>query len=486
MRHPEDVTAIATACGLTVWPSFIERACDTVAEKYYNGGWRGSKSLSGAFDIFIDIYMLWLRRAGTHLVWLVGADYDQAREEFHFIQEWALRLGLTVHASAAIQGSLGMTIMRKDKPGIITVQTKSAKDPTTLGSVAPVLVLACEAGQFNDEAVRFIRSRTLTYNARIIWNGTFHNEKGYAQYAWYEEESANYYDKPTGRRHVYRLPSWENMALFADCRGMTDDDPSLRYYCPDDNHGPAHSGMNHPKLREQFEGFSHEPEMWRKLYGGEPTGVQNPVYEWARSDNWEKPETNHYLRPMPTGMRKIHSAGGMDFGTVHPSAVTLGSVMDNGETWVWHSVKDTSGDLDWIWQTKKEFSRLYNIHEWGADPMVKYNPTFLETEAMSGSLYAREARVGLVKGVVKKDKLFFDSDDPGVVLLFREMQRVHRRRNSNGQVAYVREEDDMTASFEDMMAMLHGQPFAQLPTHMTLRRPKPQRRYATATPRRGL
>ena len=102
--------------------------------------------------------------------------------------------------------------------------------------------------------------------------------------------------------------------------------------------------------------------------------------------------------------------------------------------------------------------------------MVKYNPTFLDAQAMSGSLYAREARVGIVNGVQQDDKLFFDSNDPGVVLLFREMQRVHRRRNANGQVAYVRENDDMTASFEDMMAMLHGQPYANIRNKTTLRR----------------
>lgn len=478
MRNPEAVKVIAEGCGLITWPSFLARVCDTSAEKYSNGGWRGAKSLGDTLDVFVEIYLNYLLTEGNHLVWLVGATYDQAHEEYNYLRTWAIIYGLQVEASNALMGPRTMTITRAGKPGVVTVQTKSAEDPTSLGSVAPSIILCCEAGQFSEEARDFIRGRTLTRNARIIWSGTFENEKGHAQFAWYEQESAEFWANPTPRRHVYRLPTWENMALYGDCREMIRDDQSLAFYCPDDNHGPEHSGMNHPKLRELYEIYKDQPLLWKKRYGGEPVGVQNPVYEWALAN----PE--RFLVPMPAALKGLEpassrgglwlrTAGGMDFGTVHPSAITIGSIASNGDTWVRRSLKDSSGAIDWIWATKEVLTRQYAVSSWGADPMVKYNPTFLEAEAMSGSLYAREARVGIVNSVAQKGHLFFDSDDPGVVLLFREMQRVHRRRNSNGQVAYVREEDDMTASFEDMMAMLHGQPFVQLPKTMNLRRRRP-------------
>jgi hypothetical protein len=49
------------------------------------------------------------------------------------------------------------------------------------------------------------------------------------------------------------------------------------------------------------------------------------------------------------------------------------------------------------------------------------------------------------------------------------------RKDANGQLVYDRRsDDDMVASFEDMMAMLHGQPILKV-----------KRRYAlTSTPRR--
>lgn len=463
-RDPRDVEDLAEVVGLQVWPSFLERACCDKKEIFLNGGWRGGKSNTGAFIVFLSIVLDLLPKEGKHLLWLVASDYKYTVPEFNYILGWANRLQLnTTELSTPMIGSRHVVFSVPGMPGTVEIETKSGDDPTSLGGRAPDMLLACEAGLLSEEARYWILGRTAERNATVIWSGTFENEDGKAQFAWFEEESEKAWTSSNSRQAAFRLPTWENLSLYASCSEMIRDDPSLSLWCPPDSpHGPLHSSLSHPMIRKLEDQWKDRPKDWRKRFGGEPVGVRNPVYEWAS----EFPD--HYLKPMPEGLKPLRSAGGMDFGTVHPSAITLGSVMSNGETWVWRSIKDTSGSLDWIWATKEALAKKYHIRLWGADPMVKYNPTYLGTEAMSGSLYAREARVGIVNGVQQDDKLFFDSSDPGVVLLFREMQRVHRRRNSNGQVAYVRDEDDMTASFEDMMAMLHGQPILKLPKRWRL------------------
>lgn len=471
MRERSDVIDLGETIGLTLWESFIVRACTEVAETFLNGGWRGSKTWGAVFVALLIIILRWLGTGRDRLIWLIGPDYEQAREEYFTLTGWLDFLGIKGEVSNASQGPLTAKFPLEGG-GTLTIATKSAENPTSLGSVAPDLIIACEAGQISEEGRDRIRGRTSTKNAPIIWSGTFENDKGRPQFVWFEEESAEVARKPTPRKRAFSLPSWDNLALFGSCKDMVEEDPSLAMYCPQDGtpHGEAHAGLDpdptgatkgiprHPKLRELWESLRNQPKKWRKFYGGEPTGVSDPVYEWTQVDNTEDFESNTYLKPMPAELCRILTAGGMDFGTVHPSAITLASVMENGETWVWKSLKDESGDLDWIWDTKKALTRIYGVHRWGADPMVKYNPTFLEVEAMSGSLFAREARVGLVEGVKKKRKLYFDSNDAGVVLLFREMQQVHRRKGANGTPVYVRENDDMTASFEDAIAMLHGTP----------------------------
>jgi hypothetical protein len=489
-RNPAAVEAIARAVGLKTWPAFVERACCDKKEVFLNGGWRGGKSSSAAFLVFIDIILKWLATPGTHLIWLVGPDYAQARQEYFYLLDWLDRLQIQPvgDVSKAMQGPLHASFTRGQ--GVIEIATKQAGDPTSLGSVAPVIILACEAGQFSEEAMMWLYGRTAEKNATLIWSGTFENEEGKAQYAWFEEASEAAWTKPTPRQSAFRLPTWENLSLYDSCLTMIQDDPSLGLWCPEGTHGTSHSGVNHPMIRKLQDQWKDKPKDWRKRFGGEPVGVRNAVYEWLEHDRWDDLSNNRYLISLSEAERKLgrpyrwlRSAGGMDFGTVHPSALSVLSVNDLGQTWVRDCDKDYSGVLDWVWRRQAEFSKIYRISPqmWGRDPMVKYAPSYVPGEAMSGSLYAREARVGILNSLADSGNFFIDADNSRNVLLFREMQRVHRRRNANGQVVYVREEDDMTASTEDGAAMLHGQPILKVSGRQKL--PTRHRQYALVTPR---
>ncbi len=98
--NPEVVTAIAEACGLMPWPSFVQACTSTAKVLFLLGGWRAGKSARAAFIVFLSIFLVWTRKEGTHLIWLVGPDYEQARPEYFYISTWAGRLGLSVEASS--------------------------------------------------------------------------------------------------------------------------------------------------------------------------------------------------------------------------------------------------------------------------------------------------------------------------------------------------------------------------------------------------
>lgn len=491
MRNPLAVEKIARAVGLQVWPSFVERACCDKKEIFLNGGWRGGKSASAAFIVFIEILLTYLHREGNQLIWLVGPDYTQARQEYFYLQGWATRLGMTVTASTASMGPLTMEISAAGMPGVIEVATKQAGDPTSLGSVAPVMILACEAGQISEEAYMWLLGRTAEKNATLIWSGTFENEDQKAQFTWFEEASEKAWTAPTTRQSAFRLPTWENLSLYDSCLSMIQDDPSLAVWCPSSEHGSSHSGLSHPMIRKLQDQWRDKPTDWLKRFGGEPQAGRNLVYEWARADSLTDFSRNKYLIPMPKelkqpGYRWLRSAGGMDFGTVHPSAACVGSMTQTGDTWVRRCPQDRSGRMDWIWHMQTELSRIYHIPPgmWGRDPMVKYTPSYVPGETMSGSLFAREARVGICNSIAESGHLFFDADQPEVVVLFGQIQRIHRKRQANGQLAYVREDDDGPAAWEDKMAMLHGQPVLNLPKKWSV--PKRRRSYAMQESAKGI
>ena len=477
-RDPGDVEIIARKIGLQVWPSFIERACCDKKEIFLNGGWRGGKSSSAAFLVFLDILLKWFQTEGNHLIWLVGPDYAQARQEYFYLTGWMDRLKIPSvgEPSVRMDGPLRASFKAPGMPGTVEIATKQAGDPTSLGSVAPVIILACEAGQFSEEAMMWLLGRTAEKNATLIWSGTFENEDGKAQFAWFEEASEKAWTSPSPRQAAFRLPTWENMSLYASCGEMLRDDPTLSLWCPPTDHGSSHSGLNHPMIRKLQDQWKDKPKDWRKRFGGEPVGVREPIYEWAT----ERP--TFYLKPMPEELKRgnfwQYTAGGIDPGLVHPAALTVGSIVARGpyegQTWVRSGVHDLSNTANAMWRAKDFLKGKFNVQKWGGDPVgLQYTREYEDIEAMRGSLYSRMARVKIVNGVAQDEMLFFDSDDPYVVLLFAQIQRVHKRKDANGQLVYDRRaDDDMVASFEDMIAMLHGQPVLKLSKRQKLPTPR--------------
>lgn len=480
MAHdPVLVRMLAEKVGLKAWDSFIEACSSTAKVIFLLGGWRAGKSARAAFIVLCAIFFIWLRREGTHLIWLVGPDYEQARPEYFYIAQWCAVLGLQVDASAAQQGSLRMVIQWKGKPGVVEVVTKSATDPTSLGGVAPVIILMCEAGQISEEGRMWVDGRTAEKNAQVIIPGTFENDDGKAQFVWFEVEGAAALANPTERCVAFRLPTWENEFLYGDCRSMIADDPTLEAWCPDDQHGPLHSGLNHPMMRQLKERWADRPRDWAKRFGGEPQGVANPVYEWALQDEIDDISGNKYLISRSEVERRLgpflwhHTAGGLDPGLVHPAGLVIASTNQHRDIWFRDARRLRSGNNADLYALKDAWDIQYGVRrrgmkpylQWGGDPVgLRYTRPGEHITAMTGSVWAREERASIVNsyaiGSDNRQHLYFDADVHGVRELFGEAKTIHRKLKSNGEWGYNREGDDLMAAGENAVVILHSKIFS--------------------------
>lgn len=491
--NPAAVAVIAEKVGLKTWPAFLDRACCDKKEIFLNGGWRGGKSSSAAFIVLIDIITKWLMTPGTHLIWLVGPDYAQARQEYFYLLEWLTRLQLQPvgDPSNRMDGPLRATFTRPGAPGTIEIATKQAGDPTSLGSVAPVIILACEAGQFSEEAMMWLLGRTAEKNATLIWSGTFENEDGKAQYAWFEEASERAWTQPTPRQSAFRLPTWENLSIYDSCLRMITDDPSLALWCPPtDTHGESHSGLNHPMIRKLADQWKDKPKDWRKRFGGEPMTTRNQVYEWAELDRIDDITGNKYLislseieKRLGHPMQWVSTAGGLDPGLVHPAGIVIASRNLTKDIWVRNAKRlKTNGEL-FAWKDRwaEQYGRQMvrggrKLLKWGGDPVgLRFTRPGENITPMTGSVWGREERASIVTsyavGIDNRQHLYFDADNEGVRQTFAEAQSIHRKRKATGEWGYNREADDLMAGAENAIVMLHTE-FFQVSNRQQIYRPR--------------
>ena len=443
----EIARVILQAIGLEVWPEFEAALFDGAREKIVFGGWRAGKSSLGAAEIQIEIPVA-LAKGKAALYWLVGPDYKQTEQEFNFLKEWNVKLGSYVEDSSPLEGPRLLRLA-----GGITVETKSAQYPERLGSVAPDKIIVCEAGQVSGEVKTWLEGRTLEKGARIVYTGTLEEEEAHQQWAWYIEEGQRWLGERDSFHAAYSLPSWSNPTIFRDCRFLGHGVPATLTCEQEGEHGPGHGGRNHPEIL-------YRERSWRQATGGDhtflrriagvPTGVQFQVYPQL--------DLTHLLdipsrRTEWLGLR----TGGIDWGTVHPSA--LCAVMEDqmGIAWVREWPADSTGSADWLQFTRLRLSRQWGIYVWGTDPNERYMARSFQAQSVSGSPASREARIGLVTARLNSGRLRFDEEGPGVSAGYEEMRRVHRRKTRSGEVVLVRLDDDRTAALENAIEMMDGQ-----------------------------
>ena len=458
----EDARDILTTVGLDLTPEFFTPLLARPREKIVIGGWRGGKTSELAAEAQCEIAAKVISQSTTpFLIWLVGPDYVQTHEEFRYLEEWNRKLGWLISASMPGEGQWQMKLK-----GNITIETKSAAHYERLGSVAPDFIGVCESGQVSDLVRTMLIGRSAQKRARIVYTGTLEDDEGHQQWAWYQEKAlewANGAECQNARLHdckaehaAFSLPSWANRAVFAGGR----DDPEIK------------------RMELEFDPFT-----FARRIAAIPTGVQFQVYHQLNELE---------LEDCPPDIRWIDGAGGIDYGTDHPTTLSVIKVAfdprdaefhfkaPQGIAWVvesWLTDIDP-GDHYRLNAEKQRLAHKWGIYKWGTDPNERFMARQYGATAVSGSAGARGARIGLVQARLNLGKLRFWKGGAGTAELKSEMQRIHKRKLRDGELKLVTNLDDRTAALEDAVEVLDGAPgIVSLGKPTNLVRPYPRRSY---------
>lgn len=481
---------LLTEVGVRLDGALFREACLAEhSEQIVTGGVRAGKSTEGASAILRDVGKHLVRGTYTSLLyWIIGPDYAQTREEFRYLQEWfkvfATGLEEVVFERTSIphEGprALVMRMLNAQRQTVtVQVDTKSAGHIERLGTVAPNGILVVEAGQCagtrEDGIRRICLERAAEKGAWVKYTGTLENDEQKPIWAWYSELAEEWKDNPTASHAAYSLPSWENVAIYGSCKEQIENDPALAQFCPDDAHGTGHSGWLHPSIvRARTE---LPPDVFDRRFAGKPTGLQSVVYPQLRyREQLEQP----LLRAMPQDLRWVDATGGIDYGTVHPTALVVitwtpleGPIAQNAPKdigWVrevWFNDGEQAGNTEYLNLNRSRLERKYRVRIWGVDPnerfLARSDPTtgirhLQSADALnvSGSQRSRDYRIGLTGTRLDSCLLLFDKNGPGVPELYEEQKRVHYYKNQLGQLVLRREKDDRTAAEENAVEVKDG------------------------------
>lgn len=463
-------------------------------ETFIIGGVRGGKTTCGDAKIKEDAnWHALIGDSKERLYWVVAAQFELCHQEMEYFEEWARKDGMCrirqwnhpqegqwtlVYDQLTSNGSM----MR------VTIETKSAERDEGLSSVAPDGILVAEAGQCPPAVRSRVLERASEKGAFIVYQGTLEDDSLKPQYAWYVEESNAAKDDPSISKGAYSLPSWENMALYGDCLKQRAANDLYTEWCPDDAHGPAHSGLAHPVFRHLVATIPHDE--FRRRYGGEAVGLQFSVYKGL----------DELVLPCPSE-RMIGAYGGIDYGTVHPTALVAVTMQydpldsnspkdqPQGIMWVREvRFNDSSdpGDTVWLDRQKQQLKDRWNIRRWGVDPNERFMARKMNVkrgeivEAVRVDAGSREMRIAATKTRLSLGKLKFDESGPGVRQLVEEMKSVHRYKTRSGELVLKRDKDDRTAALEDAVEVADGITYREPPKSTSIKYGHRRRSYQKA------
>lgn len=461
-------------------PSFRRAVFSDHIETYFDGGVRGGKTTAG--DAKLKGIADWRAFEGSTeslLFWVVGRTYELCHQEMEYLYKWAMkattyRVTQWNHPQEG-QWTLGWEQMTMTGQLMrVVVETKSAEKDEGLASVAPDAILVAEAGQCSPVIRDRVLERASEKGAPIIYSGTLENDEQTEQYAWFIENSSAALDEPSASVGAYSLPSWENEELYGSCLPQIGANPLYAEWCPEGEHGEAHSMLDHPVMRRlQVELASEE---FDRRYGGKPVGLQFKVYPTVGE---------HLMQDVPDNTTWIGRVGGLDYGTVHPTVLVactiaydeqdslLGKDAPQGVLWVrevWFNGGNDPGDTYQLESNKKRLSLKWGIREWGADPNEKFaakNDPLVES--VSGTDGSRNYRINLLKTRINLNKLRFDQRGEGCREAMEEMTHIHRYKTRAGKLELRRSKDDRTAGIENCCEVKDGIRRAPMPKPYTIK-----------------
>lgn len=246
-------------------------------EVLWTGGIRSGKSTRLAFRVLCKIM-----DPSARLIWLVGPDYQQARQEFRYVLDWCLLLGLATAKSYSMPMDGPCTLVTLTG---CRVETKSAQHTERLASVAPDLAALCEPGQMPSEVYDTVLGRLLEKRGTLLMGGTLEADLNKPHWIWYEDLAREWALNPEGsRERSFSIPTWSNKAIFP--LGLAD--PEIQV------------------IKSKISQYD-----WDRKYAGIPTGVSNPVFKLLHEEGGSE-----FLREPELHLEWVGGAIGVDYGCV--------------------------------------------------------------------------------------------------------------------------------------------------------------------------
>lgn len=182
--------------------------------KLLSGGVRAGKSFTTSMLLadFLPIK--------NEIIWLIGGSYEAARQEFLYLHEPLMKLGLVTKTTVSMP-RIGPWAM--DIAGGAQVLTKSSADIKSLASVAPIAIGVVEAAGQDADVFDKAFERGLQKDGLIIFSGTLEAE---AQLLFTNNLVA--WERPADNDphtpQSWSLPTWSNTHEFPQGR----DDPKFK------------------------------------------------------------------------------------------------------------------------------------------------------------------------------------------------------------------------------------------------------------------
>lgn len=392
-----------------------------------SGGWRAGKSTRAAFKVLCKIL-----EPPCPLIWLVGPDYEHAKEEFRYVMEWCLKLRLIENPDTDISLPSNGPRWLRTKTGTL-VETKSAQHPERLASVPPNGIVLCEPGQMSSEVYEMAQGRLAETRGWMWLAGTLESALNKPRWMWYEDLARGWLNNgPQAHERSFCVPTWSNRVIFPG--GI--DDPEL------------------VRIRATTSDYT-----WQRRYGGFPEGVDSPVFDIM----WQNgAEEELFRRPEPE-CTFDGGAIGVDYGRTfeHPSAIVAISMDNYGRYWVkegWQGIKADPSEIE---DVVDAFKLNHGIYQGCVDPNQGYLGDSLGFAVATGGSgrggKPTEFRISLVSGLLEQGLLLFDPAGPNVREIWASMRMLGREVNARGEKVYGRPlGDDYAQALMYAVELLRG------------------------------
>jgi len=194
-------------------------------EKWISGGEQSGKSFASAKETMSRCMVEGPDTEGTPSIWwLAGSDYNNAKKEFEYCMEDAIKLSLIwnkrEHIGYSSNAGYGQCVLKLCN-GAAIIKTISLKDLHRVGQESPSGIVICEAAQVNWDAVQRCRTRVAAARGWLLYSGTIEGSLG-----WYAQKVTEYQaSNPEGAKTFF-MPSWSNIHRYPEGR----EDSQIKHY----------------------------------------------------------------------------------------------------------------------------------------------------------------------------------------------------------------------------------------------------------------